>query len=171
MNGCHQVSPFVKRDKYKGQKEYRIFFQPKVYLDEDFIIMKIGDVNGLVVEEFRGGEVESEASTPSVEPRGVYVKVLQELYDGISSERDREYRLARSLYGYDFSHDSSLIGDQVELFCREYRKSSVKAYWALRTEYGLRCSQLDHSFSMTSYNGGDITLLLHSLKKYLSSIG
>lgn len=171
MNGCQQVSPFVKRDKYKEQKEYRIFFQPKAYLDDDFIILKIGNVNGLVVEELRGGDVKAEASTTLVEPRSVYVRILQELYDGISSERDRKYRLARSLYGYDFSHDSSLMGDEVELFCREYRKSSLRAYWVLRTEYGLKCSRLDQSFSMTSYNGGDITLLLHALKKYLSSVG
>lgn len=171
MNGCQQVSPFVKRDKYKGQKEYRIFFQPKVYLDDDFIILKIADVNGLVVEELRGCDVKDKALPTLVEPISVYVRILQELYDGLNSERDRKYRLARSLYGFDFSHDSSLMGDEVELFCRKYRKSSVRAYWVLRTEYGLKCSRLDQSFSMTNYNGGEITLLLHSLKKYLSSIG
>ena len=54
-----QGSPFVKREKYNGQNEYRIFFAPKhaEAVDVDVVTITVPSPEKYVAEEIRGESV------------------------------------------------------------------------------------------------------------------
>lgn len=164
-NGWGGASPFVKRVKYKKQREYRIFLESKLGMDEDFVVLKVEDIGVLCKQEFRGSE-KSESVVAKIGPLELYIESLRSVCGEVEAKRNEVFDSTRHLRDSKQYIEALNRSDEVEVFQRDYFKLALKSYWVLRNEYKMKCPRLDSFFSLTSFDGGDIAHFLYLMGLY-----
>lgn len=146
------ASPFLKRDKYKGQCEVRIFFPLLAYVHDYFIDVVFNPGEGIVKEIFRGVETKaSQDKPPLVFPDHPIKELLI-----ILGEIDNYY-------------EGGSPGDEViDEIIAKYSRRALLAYWVLRTEE--RSRNLELFFINPSWSGGTVTGFRSTLREYLAKV-
>lgn len=157
VDTCLEASPLLKREKYGGQKECRIFFKPKMYLDVDVVTLVMDIPKGYVVEKFR-----------NISPPRIKEWIEPETFPD-PLEKLREVR--KAIHAALRQHED-FINFEKELV-RSYVCTAKFAYWQLRQDRSLeknRWHRLDTFFCNQNTHGGEIVHFLYLLDKYFSRV-
>ena len=163
-------SPFLKRTKYSGQQEYRIFFEPKKKVNRDNISICAEFPEGLICKVF----------SETKPPRKKEMVALKEFDDPLDVLRIVHCKMMRShTRNFEGSWEEDFEGylrlfdireaEEVNDFRNLYFRDALLAYWQLRKSVPFE--RLDQIFCREYFSRSVITNFLSALEEYMLLVG